>query len=284
MQNLTEAAGRRHPAPVPIKHYGQWAGAAIVVVVAAALVMVLAQNKNIDYAIVLQNLTASTVLYGLWLTFGLTLIGMAIGVVFGLIVALGRMSQNVVLSALANGFIWLFRGVPLLVQILIWGNFSLLFPTLGLGVPFTGFMFFQVDTNSVMTTFVASCLGLGLHEAAYMAEIYRGGILAVNGGQREAATALGMNSWRAMREVVLPQAIRVIIPPAGNQFISLLKASSLVSVIAGGDLLSAVQNIAAVNYRTMELLFVATFWYLVIVSILSVGQHYIERRLSRGRT
>lgn len=268
--------------PVPVRRWGQWITAIVVLLILAALAITLATNDKLDYSVVFQYLTADAVMQGLLVTFELTIIAMAIGVVLGVLLALCRMSHNRVLQAIAFGYIWLFRGVPLLVQLLVWGNLGLLFATLGVGIPFTDISFVQVDTNVVVTGFVAACLGLGLHEAAYMAEVVRGGILAVDPGQKEAATALGMKGSTAMTRVVLPQAMRVIIPPTGNQFISLLKASSLVSVIAGGDLVTAVQNIGAVNYRTLEMLFVATFWYLVIVSALSIGQYFLERRLGRG--
>src|SRR5487761_2482585 len=173
---------------------------------------------------------------------------------------------------LASGFYtWLLRGTPLLVQILIWGNLALLFEYLG---PFL--------TNDVLTPFVASVIALGLNEGAYMAEIVRAGIIAVDRGQNDAALALGMSHPLALRRIILPQALRVIMPPAGNQFISLLKATSLVSVIAGGDMLTAAQNISSANLHTIELMLVATFWYLVLPTIASLGQHYPEPRLGRS--
>lgn len=279
---------RRHPElnleapPVPVKHWGQWMLAVATLVVIAAFVTTLASNEKLQWRVVGEYLFNKTVLQGLLVTFELAVIGMVIGTILGVLLALARMSQNTVLQAISSGYIWLFRGVPLLVQLLVWGNLGLLFATIGFGIPFTDIMFVEVGTNVLVTGFVAACLGLGLHEAAYMAEVVRGGILSVDPGQREAGTALGMTGGLAMRRVVLPQAMRVIIPPTGNQFISLLKATSLVSVIAGGDILTAVQNIGAVNFRTLEMLFVATFWYLVIVTVLSIIQHFFERRLSRG--
>lgn len=269
--------------PIKVKHYGQWVAAAIVTVFGVALVISLAQNKNLDYSVFFKYLVAEEILKGLLVTLQLSAIGMLIGVALGVVLALGRLSKSPVLQAFAAGYIWFFRGVPLLVQLLVWGNFALLFPHLGVGIPFTDIMFVQVETNAVITVFVAACLGLGFHEAAYMAEIIRGGILSVDSGQREAAVALGMNPGLATRRIILPQAFRVIIPPTGNQFISLLKASSLVAVISGGDLLHEVQNIGALNYRVIEMLLVATFWYLIIVSVLSIGQRYLERYASRGR-
>lgn len=270
--------------PIPVKHWGQWITAIVVALIFLGLVVTLARNEKLDYSIVWRYLTAETVLQGLWMTFAISIVGMVLGTVLGIIIALGRMSNNRVLQSISFFYVWFFRGVPLLVQILIWGNFALLFPTLGIGIPFTDIALFQIDTNAIITVFIAACLALGLHEAAYMAEVVRGGILAVDSGQREAAAALGMKGALTMRRIVLPQALRVIIPPTGNQFISLLKASSLVSVIAGGDLLTAVENIAANNYRTIEMLLVATFWYLLIVTLLSIGQYFLEKRVSRGYT
>lgn len=264
------------------RKYGQTVAAVIVAVVAAALVVAVAGNDHLDYSVITQYLTATTVLKGLLVTFELSILGMTLGVVLGLVVALARMSANRLLSAIAQFYIWLFRGVPLLVQLLIWGNLALLFPVLSLQIPFTTVSFLSVNTNAAITGFTAAVLGLGLNEAAYMAEVFRGGLISVDRGQQEAALALGMTDRLLMRRVVLPQAMRAIVPPTANQFISLIKASSLVSVIAGGDLLNAVQNIAAVNLRTIELLLVASIWYLVIVTILTVCQYFLERRVSRG--
>ena len=269
---------------VPVRRYGQIVVAIIIVVIAVWLFVTLAQNKNFDYSVVGQYVFSTGILQGLGITLELTIIGMAIGIVVGVLVAAARMSNNYVLRYLGGFYVWLFRGVPLLVQILIWGNFALLFRTLDIGIPFTGITFAQFDTNAVLTTFVASCLGLGLNEGAYMAEVVRGGIISVDHGQAEAATALGMSSSTVLARIILPQAFRSIIPPTGNQLITLLKSSTLVSVISGGDLLTTATNISSVNYRTLELLIVATFWYLVVVSLLSIGQRVLERRASRGYT
>lgn len=266
----------------PVRHYGQWTTAAVAVVLLASLAFALADNENIDYATIAEYFSSEAILKGLLTTFQMSIIGMVAGILIGVLIAVARMSDNAVLRSMAGAYIWLFRGVPLLVQILVWGNFALLFPRLGVGIPFTDTLFFSVDTNIVITTFVAACLGLALHEGAYMAEIVRGGILGIDSGQREAATALGMSGALAMRRVILPQALRIIIPPTGNQFISLLKASSLVAIIAGHDLMSTAQNIAAQNYRTIEMLLVASLWYLLIVSVLNVLQRMLEQRLGRS--
>ena len=173
--------------------------------------------------------------------------------------------------------------MPLIVQILVWGNFALLFPRLGIGVPFTDIMFVSIDTNVVLTTFVASCVALALHEAAYMAEVVRGGILGVDQGQVEATAALGMTGAQTMWRVVLPQAMRMILPPSGNQLITLFKSSALVYVIAGQDLMTVVTGIGATTYRVMEALFVGTFWYLVIVTVLMIAQHFLEQHAAKGQ-
>jgi polar amino acid transport system permease protein len=267
---------------IPVRHYGQPVIAAILLFLLAGLVASVYRNTNIDHPTIAQYLTSSAIMSGLVTTLRLTIISGAVGLAIGVIVAVLRSSRNKVLSALSWLYIWLFRGTPLLAQILIWGNLALLFANLEIGIPFTDITFFEAPTNVVITAFVASVLGLGLNEGAYMAEVVRGGILAVDKGQAEAAKALGMTQTQTMRRIVLPQALRVIIPPTGNQMINLLKASSLVSVIAGGDLLTQAQLISATNLRTIELLFVATFWYLVIISIASAAQYLLERRLGRG--
>ncbi len=267
---------------IPRRRYGQAVTAVVAVAAVAMLIIAVWQNPNIHHGTITQYLTAKPIMDGLVTTIKLTVISGIVGWCVGVVVAVMRMSKNRVLSVLSWFYIWVFRGTPLLVQLLFWGYFALLFKNLVIGVPFTDIWLIKVDTNTAITAFVASILGLGLNEGAYMAEIVRGGILAVDKGQTEAAAALGMTPAQTMRRVILPQALRVIIPPTGNQFINLLKASSLVMVIAGGDLLTKAQNIAAVNFRTIELLIVATFWYFVIVSLANVGQHMLERRAARG--
>ncbi len=265
------------------KHYGQWVTAGIVLVALALLGEALFTNPNIDHHTVLKYLVNGAILSGLKVTIELSLLAEAIGLVFGLVLALARISHNAVLSKVSWLYIWFFRGTPLLVQILFWGNFALLFRHLDLGIPDTHLIFLSVRTNAVITSFVAATLALGLNEAAYQAEVYRGGLLAVDPGQIAAARSLGMTKWQVNRHVVLPQALPAVLPPTGNQFISLLKASSLVSVIAGGDLLSQAENIYSTNYKTIELLIVASFWYIVLTSVTYVGQHYLEKRANRDR-
>ncbi|HEY6889888.1 MAG TPA: amino acid ABC transporter permease, partial [Solirubrobacter sp.] len=191
-------------------------------------------------------------------------------------VAVARMSPNKLLSGAGGFYVWLFRGTPVLVQLLFWSFIAALYPTVGAGP-------LHVQANVLITPFAAAILGLALNEAAYMAEIVRAGILSVPAGQSEAASALGMSRMQAMRRVVLPQAMRVIVPPTGNETISMLKTTSLVSVIASSELLYSAQLIYAQNFKQIPLLLVACMWYLAITSLLSIGQAVLERRLELAR-
>jgi polar amino acid transport system permease protein len=206
---------------------------------------------------------------------------MAIGIAIGIVLAVMRLSPNPLLSGVSWLYIWFFRGTPVLVQILFWGYIAALYPRLSLGIPF-GPQFVHFSANSVISPFVAGMLALGLNEGAYMAEIVRAGIISVEEGQNEAAQSLGMTRLQTMRRIVLPQAMRVIVPPTGNETISMLKTTSLVSVIAVTDLLYSVELIYAVNYRTIPLLIVASIWYLIVTTVLSFGQYYLERYFGRG--
>lgn len=268
--------------PKARRHYGQWVLAAVVLVVAGGAAHSLFTNPNIDHHTIARYLFNSAILSGLWVTIELSLLAEAIGLVGGLAVALARQSHNVVLSSLAWLYTWFFRGTPLLVQVIFWGNIALLMRRFEVGIPFTNVVWFSTGTNLLITPFVAATLALGLNEVAYQSEVFRSGILSVDAGQRLAARALGMTRWQEDRHVVLPQALRVVIPPTGNQFISLLKASALVSVIAGGDLLTRAEDIYATNYKTIALLIVAALWYIVLTSVTYVGQYFLERRAGKG--
>jgi polar amino acid transport system permease protein len=195
--------------------------------------------------------------------------------------AVMRLSLNPLVSGASWLYIWFFRGTPVLVQLLFWYNIAALYPRIDLGIPF-GPAFIHADANTLITPFTAAILGLGLNEGAYMAEIVRAGIISVEEGQSDAAQSLGMTRLQAMRRIVLPQAMRVIIPPTGNETISMLKTSSLVSVIAVADLLYGAQIIYSVNFKTIQLLIVASLWYLALTSILYIGQYYLERYYGRG--
>jgi polar amino acid transport system permease protein len=258
---------------VPLRHPWRIFGSAVVLALLAWLVWSVYTNPNIDHAAIAEYQFAPAIFRGLRVTVELALLSAAMGVILGTLLAVMRLSPSLVLRLSSGFYSWLFRGTPLLVQILLWGNLALLFQHIG---PF--------ETNAVLTPFVASVVALGLNEAAYMSEVVRAGIISVDQGQHSAATALGMPRMLAMRRIILPQALRMIVPPAGNQFISLLKATSLVSVIAGGDLLTQAENISSANLHTIELMLVATFWYLVLTTITSVGQFFLERRLGRAGT
>jgi polar amino acid transport system permease protein len=238
-------------------------------------------NPNFGWPTVGQYLFAPAVLAGLRNTVILTTLAMAIGIGGGLLLAVMRLSPNPLLVAAASAYIWLFRGTPVITQLIFWNFLAALYPTLSLGIPF-GPQFVTVDTNTLITVFAASLLGLGLNEAAYLAEIIRSGILSVDEGQSEAAGALGMTRALTLRRILLPQALRVIIPPTGNETISMLKTTSLVTVIAYYELMTSVQQIYSRTFQTIPLLIVAAIWYLALTSVLTVVQAWIERRVGRG--
>ena len=266
---------------VPVRHPGRWVAAAVIAVLVAMLANNLATNTRWQGWIIGQYLFTSQVFHGLLATLWLTVIAMVVGLVGGVLLAVMRLSDNPIVSSVAWVYIWFFRGTPVLVQLIFWFNIAALFPTISIGVPF-GPGFHTWSTVTLVTPFAASILGLGLNEAAYMSEIVRAGILSVDEGQTEAACALGMRRVLIMRRVALPQAMRVIIPPTGNETISMLKTTSLVSATAGFDLLVSVQRIYNANYKIIPLLVVASIWYLVVTSILTVGQYYVERHYARG--
>jgi len=266
---------------LPRRHYGQWVSSAALILLTVLLVKIVATNENFKWDVVGEYLTAQSVLEGLGRTLQLTVIAMIIGLALGVPLAVMRQSQNRLLSGAAFLFVWFFRGTPLLVQIVFWFNAAALFPEVKIEIPF-GPTLFTADTNTLITPFLAAILALGLNQGAYTAEIIRSGLLAVDHGQTEAAAALGMTKSQTLRKIVLPQAMRVIVPPMGSETISMLKVTSLVSVISLSDLLYSVQAIYQANYQVIPLLLVASIWYLVIVSLLSIGQYYLERHFGRG--
>jgi polar amino acid transport system permease protein len=266
---------------VPVRHLGRWIAAGIVLLIVASLIRSAVTNDRFEWDVVGDYLFDSRVLDGLRLTLELTVLGMAIGIVLGVTLALMRLSGNPVLSTVSWVYIWFFRGTPLLVQILIFFNIAALYPTIDLGIPL-GPSFIHINGTNLVTPFFAGMLALGLNEGAYMSEIVRAGIISVDQGQFDAAKAVGMKEGQTMRRVVLPQAMRVIIPPTGNETISMLKNSSLVYVIAVSELLYTVTLIYSVNYKTIPLLIVASIWYLVATTVLSIGQYFLERHYGRG--
>jgi polar amino acid transport system permease protein len=260
---------------IPVRHTGRWIAGTLVLLLALAALYSITTNPRFEWSIVWQFFFSMRVLDGLVLTLELTVIAMAIGIVLGVVLAVMRLSPNPLVAGAAWFYIWFFRGTPVLVQIIFWFNITALYPVIGWGS-------FTLNANALITPFVAAILALGLNEAAYMTEIVRAGILSVDEGQTEAASALGMSRLLTMRRIILPQAMRVIIPPTGNETISMLKTTSLVSVIAVTELLYSVQLIYSVNYRTIPLLLVASIWYLMVTTLLSIGQFYIERHFGRG--
>jgi polar amino acid transport system permease protein len=266
---------------VPVRRPGRWIAAAIILVIAAALVRSVVTNPRFEWSVVGEYLFDHRILEGLLVTIELTVISMAIGVALGVLLAVMRVSSNPLVSRASWLYIWFFRGTPVLVQLLFWYNIAALYPKIALGVPF-GPALVHPDVNTLITAFRAAVLGLGLNEGAYMAEIVRAGMISVDEGQTDAAQSLGMTRVQTLRRIVLPQAMRVIIPPTGNETISMLKTTSLASVITVTELLYSSEQIFAVNYKTIQLLIVASFWYVVCTSVLYVGQHYLERYYGRG--
>jgi polar amino acid transport system permease protein len=258
--------------------WGQIATGAIAISALAFFALIVGQSQSIQWSEIPRYLVDPSILRGVLLTLELTAGAMVFGIVLGCLLALMATSQNPVLKVIAAGFVWWFRGVPLIVQIFFWFNIALFIPQVGMGS-------FTISINDLVTPALAGFLALGLHEAANMSEIIRGGLVAVDRGQREAATALGLKKTQTFFTVIMPQATRIIVPPTGNQAIGMLKASAIVSVIGMQDLLTQAQAIYARNFLVIELLFVASIWYLAITSVASIGQHYLEKRLvPTGRT
>ncbi|NEB93912.1 amino acid ABC transporter permease [Streptomyces bauhiniae] len=280
----TDAPPPDEPRIVPVRHWGRWFAALAAVLAVGGLVGSLARNANLHWDIVGDYLFEGLIFDGLATTLWLTVAAMTLGLVLGTLLAVLRLSRNPVLYGLSTLFVWVFRGTPLLVQIIFWGYAAALYKKVLIGVPFTSITFFSGDTNALLTPSVAALLALGLNEAAYASEIVRAGIQSVDPGQTEAAHSLGMRPALTMRRIVLPQAMRVIIPPMGNETINMLKMTALVSVIAAHDLMSNIQDVYAQNYQVIPMLMVASLWYLALVSLLSLPQAWLERRYGRGRS
>jgi polar amino acid transport system permease protein len=267
---------------IPVRHPGRWVAAIIVLALAAEVVGTIVTAPGLRWDEVGRYLFQRLILEGVVLTLELTGFAMVIGAVLGIVLAVMRLSPNPVVSSVSWFYIWFFRGTPVLVQIFFWYNLNSLFRNgVGLTIPFTT-LGLHGDTNTLVPPLVAVILGLGLNEAAYMAEIVRAGIISVEHGQTEAAQALGMRRLQVMRRIVLPQAMRVIIPPTGNETISMLKTSSLAFIAAVPELFTRGEQISSANFFIIELLFVVSAWYLLMTSILTFGQFYLERYFARG--
>jgi polar amino acid transport system permease protein len=268
--------------PVEPSRPASWIGGAILAVLVILFVRLLVTNPNLQWSVVAKYLFSPEILAGLGRTLMLTFLSMIFGLAIGVVLAIMRLSRNAVFQSASWAWIWFFRGVPPLVQLVFWYNLALLIPTVSLGIPF-GPELWSASTNQLITPLSAALLGLSFTESAYAAEMIRAGIQAVSTGQTEAAATLGMTKGQTLRRIVLPQALRIVIPPIGNDTISMLKFTSLVSVLALPDLLYSAQMIYSRTYQTIPLLIVATIWYLVLSTVLTFIEHYIERRLKDDR-
>jgi polar amino acid transport system permease protein len=260
-------------------YWGRWISGGIATVVVGLAIVGLAHNSGMGWDKVWEFLFSGAIMSGLLVTIEIAVVSMLFSIVGGVILALMTQSRNPVLYWFSMTYIWLFRGVPLLVQIIFWFNLAIIIPKITIWLPFVGVVA-HWDTNTLINGFAAALLGLSLNESAYMAEIIRGAITGVSRGQMEAGLALGLKRSRALRKVVLPQTVGIVIPPTGSQFLGLIKNSSLVSVVGGGELLTKAQYIYSENFAVVPLLVVVSIWYLVLTSVATVLQHMVERRLA----
>jgi len=266
--------------PVPLRSPARWIGGAALAIVVFLFLRLLVLNENMQWAVVGEYLFSPEILAGIGRTLLLTFLAMLIGFAIGVVLAIMRLSGNPVFRFASWLWIWFFRGVPPLVQLVFWYNLGLLIPEISIGIPFGGPTLWSATTNQLITPFSAAIMGLSFTESAYAAEMVRAGIQAIPVGQTEAAATLGMTRGQILRRIVLPQALRILIPPIGNDTISMLKFTSLVSVLAMPDLLYSAQMIYSRTYQTIPLLIVATIWYLVLSTTLTFAEHWIESRLS----
>jgi polar amino acid transport system permease protein len=256
-------------------HWGRWIAASLIVLALAALVWAFAKGQ-IEWSYVGRFLTVPAIIDGIINTVVMAVAAMALGIVLGVAVAIMRLSPNPVLRVVASGYTWLFRGTPVILQLLLWFNLALVFPTIGIpGV-------WSARTIDLMTPFLSALLGLGINQGAYTSEVVRAGMLSVDVGQYEAAQAIGMSRLLSLRRIIFPQAMRMVIPPLGNEFIGMVKMTSLASVIQYPEVLHSAENIYYANSRVIELLIVAGIWYLAVVSALTPLQMLLERRFARG--
>ncbi|WP_405794849.1 amino acid ABC transporter permease [Streptomyces sp. NBC_01506] len=269
------SAGPQAIRAIPVRHYGRYVAAVVALALLALLVRAFWQGR-INWGAIPDYFFDDRILKGVGQTMILTVLSMAIGVIGGIVLAVMRLSKNPVMSSLAWSYIWFFRGTPVLVQLMVWFNLGLVFEYINLGPIYKDYW------ASFMTPFLTALLGLGLNEAAYMAEICRAGLLSVDEGQTEASHALGMSHGKTLRRIVIPQAMRVIVPPTGNEVINMLKTTSLVATVQFYELLRYAQDIGQTSGAPVEMLFLAAAWYLLMTSVLSIGQYYLERYYARG--
>ncbi|TDB84505.1 amino acid ABC transporter permease [Actinomadura sp. KC216] len=280
---------------VPVRHPGRWVAVAVIAILTAMFVHMLVTNKQFQWSFLVDNAFRPNIIRGVWTTIALTVLAMLIGVLFGVVLAVMRLSDNPVLSGVAWLYTWFFRAVPRLVLAILFGNMGILYAKYHVGgIPFAGQLgdlmgvdidgtLFTFDARTLLTGFMAGLLALALSEAAYMAEIVRAGILSVDPGQEEAAGALGMSRFQTMRRIILPQAMRVIVPPTGNETIAMLKDTSLVAYVpVSNELFFQLQAVGSRTFNVFPMLVAACIWYLILTSFLLVGQYFIERHFSRG--
>ncbi|WP_033748488.1 amino acid ABC transporter permease [Pantoea sp. NGS-ED-1003] len=263
------------------RYYGRWLSALLVLLCVVAMAHSMINNPRFEWGVIADNFTEASILQGVLMTLQLTAISVVLGFAFGTVLALMRLSSNPVLVAVSWAYTWFFRGVPMLVQLFLWYNIAALYPTLSLSLPGVGELW-SAQSNALVSPFSAAVIALVMHQSAYAAEIVRAGIQSVGNGQLEAARALGYRPAQIFRFTILPQAMRAILPPAGNEVIGQLKTTAVVSVISLQDVLFSAQIIYQRTYEVIPLLLVATLWYLLMTSVLSVGQFYVERYFSRG--
>ncbi|TFV55388.1 amino acid ABC transporter permease [Mycobacterium sp. PS03-16] len=267
---------------VPLRHPWRWVAAVVIIVLVALFLYGAATNEAYGWDTYVKYLFDKRISEAAWNTLQLTIFSMLLALVLGVTLAVMRLSPNPVFKSVAWVYLWIFRGTPVYVQLVFWGLFPTLYQNIRIGIPF-GPSFFEMNLQGLQISFTLAIIGLGLNEAAYMAEIIRAGISSVPEGQSEASTALGMSWSMTMRRTVLPQAMRVIIPPTGNEIISMLKTTSLVTAVPYSlELYGRARDIAGVIFQPIPLLLVAATWYLAITSVLMVGQYYLERYFSRG--
>ena len=270
----------------PVPRPGRWVSAIIVAILAAMAIHGLITNVNFQWNVVFQWLFSASIMQGVAFTIILTVLAMAVGTVLAITMAIMRQSVNPVLRWVAMAYIWFFRGTPIYTQLIFWSLLPTLYPSLSVGVPFLGTLLgweVSFDTATYFTPFWMAFVGLGLNEGAYLAEIMRAGLLSVSKGQWEAATALGMPRATIFRRIILPQAMRVIVPPIGNETISMLKTTSLVSAIPFTlELTFIARQRGQATFAPVPLLIAAAIWYLVITSLLMVIQSMIEKHFGKG--
>ena len=265
------------------RYYGRWLSALVVLLCVVAMAHSMINNPRFEWQVIAENFTAPSILQGVLMTLQLTAISVVLGFAFGTVLALMRLSSNPVLVAVSWAYTWFFRGVPMLVQLFLWYNIAALYPRIALSIPGLGELW-SAQSNALVSPFSAAVIALVMHQSAYAAEIVRAGIQSVGNGHIEAARALGYRPAQIFRHTVLPQAMRAIMPPAGNEIIGQLKTTAVVSVISLQDVLFSAQIIYQRTYEVIPLLLVATLWYLLMTSVLSVGQYYVERYFGRGVT